>query len=46
VTAAESAAACVVAAFIGLHGQNAFRKLGFGLCPDLTIFGSLNLNQT
>jgi hypothetical protein len=43
---AASSLACAIDAFIGLHGQNSFqKKLGFGLGPDLTIIGSLNLNM-
>jgi hypothetical protein len=40
---AASQPAYAIGAFIGLRGQNAFKIFRFGLGPDLTIFGSLNL---
>jgi hypothetical protein len=42
---AASSCACAIGAYIGLHCQNAFTKLRFGLGPDLTIICSLNLNM-
>jgi hypothetical protein len=30
---------------VSLEAQNALRKLGFGLGPDLTITGNFNLNK-
>jgi hypothetical protein len=36
---------CAIGAIIGLHGQKCIsKKIGFGLGPDLTIIGNLNLD--
>jgi hypothetical protein len=42
---AAFAAACAIDALIGLHVQKCiYKKLGFGLGPDLTIIGGLSLH--
>jgi len=36
---------CAIGAFIGLHGQNAFKKLGFGLGSHSAATRNFNLNM-